>query len=153
MMTTASDSNVRAVAVEGPSTIARRCESDVQYHAFREQVRSRRDSITGRALSRRRLLFTAAIALGTPKRKVAFTVPTGNFGDVFAGYVAARWDFRSTAWCRNNVNDILCAPLRPALTKCAAWSRPRRVMDIQVSSNFERLLFDASGAIRLPSAP
>jgi threonine synthase len=89
--------------------------------------------------------FVAAVALGAPHRKVAFTVPTGNFGDVFAGYVASRMGLpveRLTV--ATNVNDILVRTL------ATGSYEPRHVtattspsMDIQISSNFERLLFDA----------
>ncbi|WP_338445202.1 threonine synthase [Pelagerythrobacter marensis] len=91
--------------------------------------------------------FAAALQLGGPARKVAFAVPTGNFGDVFAGYVAARMGLPvERLVVATNVNDILHRALTDgdysagAVTPTAAPS-----MDIQVSSNFERLLFDAGG--------
>jgi len=95
----------------------------------------------------RRMAFTAAVALGSPHRKVAFTVPTGNFGDVFAGYVAMRMGLpieRLTV--ATNVNDILVRTLETGAYEVrgvTATASPS--MDIQVSSNFERLLFDAYG--------
>jgi threonine synthase len=91
--------------------------------------------------------FAAALQLGAPHRKVAFSVPTGNFGDVFAGYVAARMGLPvERLIVATNVNDILHRALSNgdysagAVTPTAAPS-----MDIQVSSNFERLLFDCGG--------
>ncbi|HLV06952.1 MAG TPA: threonine synthase [Croceibacterium sp.] len=91
--------------------------------------------------------FTAALQLGAPHRKVAFSVPTGNFGDVFAGYVAARMGLPiERLIVATNVNDILHRALSAGdysagqVTPTAAPS-----MDIQVSSNFERLLFDCGG--------
>jgi threonine synthase len=91
--------------------------------------------------------FAAALALGAPARKVAFAVPTGNFGDVFAGYVAARMGLPvERLIVATNVNDILHRALANGdysagtVTPTAAPS-----MDIQVSSNFERLLFDMGG--------
>jgi len=91
--------------------------------------------------------FAAALQLGAPERKVAFSVPTGNFGDVFAGYVAARMGLPvERLIVATNVNDILHRALSEgdysasAVTPTAAPS-----MDIQVSSNFERLLFDLGG--------
>lgn len=91
--------------------------------------------------------FAAALQLGAPARKVAFAVPTGNFGDVFAGYVAARMGLPiERLVVATNVNDILHRALADGdysageVTPTAAPS-----MDIQVSSNFERLLFDAGG--------
>jgi threonine synthase len=91
--------------------------------------------------------FAAAVQLGAPDRKVAFSVPTGNFGDVFAGYVAAQMGLPiERLIVATNVNDILHRALSTGdysaghVTATAAPS-----MDIQVSSNFERLLFDLGG--------
>ncbi len=88
--------------------------------------------------------FYAAIALGAPHREVAFSVPTGNFGDIFAGYVARRMGLPITRLIiATNVNDILVRTLKTSryeITPVAPTSSP--AMDIQVSSNFERLLFD-----------
>ncbi len=91
--------------------------------------------------------FYAAVRLGAPDRPVAFSVPTGNFGDVFAGYVAARMGLPvAKLIVATNVNDILHRALSEGdysvgtVTPTAAPS-----MDIQVSSNFERLLFDLHG--------
>ncbi|WBX85227.1 threonine synthase [Sphingosinicella microcystinivorans] len=88
--------------------------------------------------------FYAAVRLGAPHRAVAFSVPTGNFGDVFAGYVAARMGLPvARLIVATNINDILHRALSAGdysagtVTPTAAPS-----MDIQVSSNFERLLFD-----------
>ncbi len=91
--------------------------------------------------------FAAALQLGGPARKIAFSVPTGNFGDVFAGYVAHKMGLPiERLIVATNVNDILHRALSDGdystseVTPTAAPS-----MDIQVSSNFERLLFDAGG--------
>ncbi|WP_423142944.1 threonine synthase [Parablastomonas sp. CN1-191] len=91
--------------------------------------------------------FAAALQLGAPHRPVAFSVPTGNFGDVFAGYVAAQMGLPiARLIVATNVNDILHRALSAGdysageVTPTAAPS-----MDIQVSSNFERLLFDVGG--------
>ena len=91
--------------------------------------------------------FAAALQLGAPGRKVAFSVPTGNFGDVFAGYVAAQMGLPiERLIVATNVNDILHRALahgdysQGTVTPTEAPS-----MDIQVSSNFERLLFDLGG--------
>jgi len=91
--------------------------------------------------------FYAASQLGGPHRKISFAVPTGNFGDVFAGYVAARMGLPiERLIVATNVNDILHRALSAGdystgtVTPTAAPS-----MDIQVSSNFERLLFDLEG--------
>lgn len=91
--------------------------------------------------------FAAGVQLGAPHREVAFSVPTGNFGDVFAGYVAAQMGLPiERLIVATNVNDILHRALTSGdystgtVTPTAAPS-----MDIQVSSNFERLLFDLGG--------
>ncbi len=91
--------------------------------------------------------FASAVQLGAPHREVAFSVPTGNFGDVFAGYVAAKMGLPvAKLIVATNVNDILHRALTSGdystgtVTPTAAPS-----MDIQVSSNFERLLFDLNG--------
>ena len=91
--------------------------------------------------------FAAALQLGAPARKIAFSVPTGNFGDVFAGYVAAQMGLPiERLIVATNVNDILHRALstgdysQGTVTPTASPS-----MDIQVSSNFERLLFDLGG--------
>jgi threonine synthase len=88
--------------------------------------------------------FSAALALGAPDRKVAFSVPTGNFGNVFAGYVAMRMGLPiERLIVASNSNDILTrffeqgAMQRDVVTPSLSPS-----MDIQVSSNFERLLFE-----------
>ncbi len=91
--------------------------------------------------------FAASLQLGAPERKSAFSVPTGNFGDVFAGHVAARMGLPvERLIVATNVNDILHRALSAgdystdSVTPTAAPS-----MDIQVSSNFERLLYDVGG--------
>lgn len=91
--------------------------------------------------------FASALQLGAPERTVAYSVPTGNFGDVFAGYVAAKMGLPiERLIVATNINDIL----HRALTSgdySAGGVTPTITpsMDIQVSSNFERLLFDAGG--------
>jgi threonine synthase len=148
MMTTPADDNVHALAIEGTFDD---CQALVKalfnHHAFRDRVRlSAVNSINwARIVAQVVYYFTAAVALGAPHRKVAFTVPTGNFGDVFAGYVAMRMGLPvERLVVATNVNDILVRVLATgdyAPRTVTATSSPS--MDIQVSSNFERLLFDA----------
>jgi threonine synthase len=98
--------------------------------------------------------FVSAVALGAPRRPVSFAVPTGNFGDVFAGWVAKRMGLPVERLAiATNANDILPRALatgRYEIGEVQATQSPS--MDIQVSSNFERLLFEAyrrdSAAIR-----
>jgi threonine synthase len=89
--------------------------------------------------------FYAAVRLGAPERPVAFSVPTGNFGDVFAGYVAARMGLPiARLVVATNVNDIVARALATGdYARGTTVPTATPSMDIQVSSNFERLLFDA----------
>ncbi len=150
MMTTVPDSNVHAVAIDGTFDD---CQALVKamfnHHAFRDRVRlSGVNSINwARIVAQAVYYFTAAVALGAPHRKIAFTVPTGNFGDVYAGYVASRMGLPiDRLVVATNVNDILARTFATGayeLRDVMATSSPS--MDIQVSSNFERLLFEAYG--------
>jgi threonine synthase len=150
MMTTAPDQNVHAIAIEGTFDD---CQALVKalfnHHAFRDRVGlSGVNSINfARLVAQAVYYFTAAATLGAPHRKVAFTVPTGNFGDVFGGYVAQRMGLPiDRLVIATNINDILARTLATGayeVREVLATSSPS--MDIQVSSNFERLLFDAHG--------
>jgi threonine synthase len=88
--------------------------------------------------------FYAAIAVGAPSRPVAFSVPTGNFGDIFAGYLASQMGLPiDRLIIATNRNDVL----HRVLTSGRYGRQPLEhslspSMDITVSSNFERLLFD-----------
>jgi threonine synthase len=148
MMTTVEDNNVHALAIAGTFDD---CQAIVKgmfnHHAFRDEVRlSGVNSINwARIVAQTVYYFTAAVALGSPHRKVAFTVPTGNFGDVYAGYVARSMGLPvDRLVIATNVNDILPRTIATGtydLRDVVATSSPS--MDIQVASNFERLLFDA----------
>jgi threonine synthase len=150
MMTTVEDDNVHALAIEGTFDD---CQAIVKamfnHHSFRDQARlSGVNSINwARIVAQVVYYFTAAVALGSPRRKVAFTVPTGNFGDVYAGYVAMRMGLPiDRLVIATNVNDILTRTIATGtydLRHVVPTSSPS--MDIQVASNFERLLFDAYG--------
>src|SRR5882757_5193407 len=149
MMTTAGAANVHALAVEGTFDD---CQAIVKglfnNHRFRDEVSlSGVNSINwARIIAQVVYYFTSAVALGSPSRTVDFTVPTGNFGDIFAGYAAKRMGL-PVRWLRiaANVNDILPRTLKTGIYELRdvhATASPS--MDIQVSSNFERLLFEAS---------
>ena len=147
MMTTPRDDNVHAVAIEGTFDDCQAIVKGLFNHlAFRDRVRlSAVNSINwARIVAQVVYFFVAAVALGAPHRKVAFTVPTGNFGDVFAGYVAMRMGLPvDRLVVATNVNDILVRTLATGdyeLRDVMPTTAPS--MDIQVSSNFERLLFD-----------
>jgi threonine synthase len=148
MMTTRGAANIHALAVEGTFDD---CQAIVKglfnHHGFRDAVSlSGVNSINwARIVAQVVYYFTSAVALGAPARAVDFTVPTGNFGDIFAGFVAKRMGLpirflRIAA----NVNDILPRTLKTGIYEVRevhATTSPS--MDIQVSSNFERLLFEA----------
>jgi len=148
MMTTVEECNISALAIEGTFDDCQALVKAMFNHAdFRERVRlSAVNSINwARIVAQAVYYFAAAVTLGAPHRKVAFTVPTGNFGDVFAGYVAQRMGLPiDRLVIATNVNDILARTLATGaydLRPVVATTSPS--MDIQVSSNFERLLFDA----------
>ena len=147
-MTTAADANVACVAVQGTfddcQAILKGCFQDDQ---FRHAVDlSGVNSINfARIVAQAVYYFTAAVALGAPTRPVAFAVPTGNFGDGFAAYVAHRMGLPiARVIAATNSNDILARAFedgRYARGAVAATQSP--AMDIQVASNFERLYFEA----------
>ena len=146
-MTTPSEANVRALAIAGDFDDAQARVKDMfNDHAFREAMGlAGVNSINwARVLAQAVYYFTAAVALGAPWRKVSFAVPTGNFGDVFAGYVAKRMGLTiDRLVIGTNQNDILHRTLetgRHVKEGVAPSISPS--MDIQISSNFERLLFE-----------
>lgn len=150
MMTTAGAANVHPLAIEGTFDD---CQAIVKglfnHHRFRDQVAlSGVNSINwARVVAQVVYYFTSAVAIGAPGRAVDFTVPTGNFGDIFAGYVAKRMGLPiRTLRIAANVNDILPRTLKTGIYEVRevhATASPS--MDIQISSNFERLLFEAGG--------
>jgi len=149
MMTTPTEGNVHAVAVRGTFDD---CQALVKGmfndHAFRDRTAlSGVNSINwARIAGQITYYFAAAAALGAPHRAVSFAVPTGNFGDIFAGYAAKRMGLPvDKLVIASNVNDILPRTLSSGayeMREVVATTSPS--MDIQVSSNFERYLFEAS---------
>jgi threonine synthase len=149
-MTTVLDANVHNIALEGTFDD---CQNIVKAmfnnHAFRDRVRlSGVNSINwGRIVAQIVYYFTAAVSLGAPHRKVSFTVPTGNFGDIFAGYCARAMGLPiETLVVATNANDILRRTIETGRYDMAGVSATiSPSMDIEISSNFERLLFEAAG--------
>ena len=90
---------------------------------------------------------TSALAHGAPERPVAFSVPTGNFGNIFAGYAARQMGLPiSRLICASNRNDILTRFFESGtMERRSVEPSLSPSMDIQVSSNFERLLFELLG--------
>ena len=149
-MTSVLAPNVRNVALDGTfddcQALVKAMFNDL---AFRDRVKlAAVNSINwARILAQVVYYFTAATALGAPHRAVSFSVPTGNFGDVFAGYVARRMGLPvERLIVATNVNDILDRTLKTGNYRVSGVEpTDAPSMDIQVSSNFERLLFDAYG--------
>jgi threonine synthase len=156
-MTTARDDNIHVIALEGTFDDAQAIlKALFNDKVFRDDV-----SLTGvnsinwaRVLAQIVYYFTSAVALGSPHRPVSFAVPTGNFGDILAGYIAKRMGLPvDRLIVATNENDILARTLgsgRYEVRGVTPTQSPS--MDIQISSNFERLLFEAAhrdaGAVR-----
>ncbi|MBI1493481.1 threonine synthase [Halocynthiibacter styelae] len=149
-MTTPSENNVHALAVKGDfDDCQARLKDMFNDHAFRDEVGlAGVNSINwGRVLAQVVYYFSSAVSLGAPHREVSFTVPTGNFGDIFAGYIAKKMGLPiKELVIATNQNDILHRTMETgAYTKEGVSPSISPSMDIQVSSNFERALFDAYG--------
>lgn len=149
-MTTVLAPNVHNIAIDGSFDDA---QAMVKRLFGDEEARSQVTLSAVNSINWARLMaqvvyyFYAAVRLGGPDRPIAFSVPTGNFGDVFAGYVAAQMGLPiAKLVVATNVNDILHRALTNgdySAGTVTATATPS--MDIQVSSNFERLLFDLAG--------
>jgi threonine synthase len=150
MMTTAREENVHAVAIEGTfddcQDLVKAMFNDL---AFRDRLRlGAVNSINwGRVIAQVGYYLAAAAALGSPHRPMLFSVPTGNFGDIFAGYCARAMGLpMERLVIATNENDILYRAWSTGLytlSDVVATTSPS--MDIQISSNFERFLFEAVG--------
>ncbi len=149
-ITSAPESNVRAFAVSGDFDA---CQTLVK-QAFRDADFAREMNLTAvnsinivRILAQAVYYFAAASALGSPGRKVAFAVPSGNFGDAFAGWTARAMGLPIVELlvCTNQ-NDILPRAFATGVYERGAVQPTQSpAMDIQVASNFERLVFEALG--------
>ncbi len=146
-MTTIADSNVHSIALEGTFDD---CQNIVK-NLFADTEFKKSYNITAvnsinwaRILAQVVYYFYAALQLGAPARTVSFCVPTGNFGDIYAGYVAKKMGLPiNQLIIATNRNDILARCLESGIygMKTVEPSLSPS-MDIQISSNFERLLFD-----------
>jgi threonine synthase len=149
-MTTPEEPNVHAIAVDGTFDD---CQNIIKALFNNLGLRDELQLAGVNSINWARLMaqvvyyFSAGAALGAPARRLAFAVPTGNFGDVFAGHVAARmWLAVDRLVVATNVNDILARTVatgRYSPLGVTATSSPS--MDIQISSNFERLLLELAG--------
>lgn len=147
-MTSSGFSNVHALSIEGNfddcQNLVKGMFNDLE---FRDSISlSGVNSINwGRIMSQVVYYFSAALSLGAPDRAVSFTVPTGNFGDIFAGYVAKKMGLPiDQLIIATNDNDILARTLDSGAYEMRGVEQTTSPsMDIQISSNFERLLFEA----------
>ncbi len=146
-MTTTIAPNVFNIALEGTFDD---CQSIVKALFADEDFRSKHNLSAVNSINWARIMaqivyyFRAALALGAPDREVSFAVPTGNFGNIFAGYVAKRMGLPiKKLILGSNENDILPRFLETGIMeKREVKPSISPSMDIQVSSNFERLLFE-----------
>ncbi len=146
-MTTVASGNVHNIALEGTFDD---CQDMVKAMFADETFRDRHNLSAVNSINWARIMaqivyyFWTALSLGAPDRKFVYAVPTGNFGNVYAGYAAKKMGLPISKFVvGSNANDILTrffnggemvmAPVQPTLSPS---------MDIQISSNFERLLFD-----------
>ena len=149
-MTTPTDANIHALAMDGDFDDCQAKLKDMfNDFEFRDGVKlAGVNSINwARVLAQVVYYFSTAVSLGAPDREISFTVPTGNFGDIFAGYIAKKMGLPiGQLVIATNQNDILHRTLETgAYTKEGVTPSISPSMDIQVSSNFERALFDAYG--------
>jgi len=147
-MTTAGEANVACVSVDGTFDD---CQAILKTMFGDDQFRSAVDLSGVNSINFARIAaqavyyFTAAVALGAPHRGVAFTVPTGNFGDAFAGWVAKRMGLPITGiLVATNSNDIVARAFETGrYARGGVMPTQSPAMDIQVASNFERLYFES----------
>lgn len=146
-MTTATEDNVACVAVSGTFDD---CQAIVK-QAFQDQALRQAVDLSGvnsinfaRIAAQAVYYFTTAVALGAPHRPVSFCVPSGNFGDAFAGYVALKMGLPvSRIVAATNSNDILARAFETGrYVRGAVQATISPAMDIQSASNFERLYFE-----------
>lgn len=149
-MTTIPNQNVHALALDGTfddcQAIVKQLFGDA---AFRSEI----DLVAVNSINWARILaqvvyyFYAALKIGAPHKRISFSVPTGNFGDIFAGYIAQRMGLPiSRLIIASNRNDILTRALDTGVYGMhGVHPTLSPSMDIEVSSNFERLLFDLYG--------
>ena len=150
-MTTVADANVHAIAIDGSFDD---CQALVKGLFGNRRLRRTLSLAAVNSINWARIVaqtayyFTASVALGGRARAPSFCVPTGNFGDIFAGFVASEMGLPiERLVIATNSNDILARALqtgRYELRDVVPTASPS--MDIQISSNFERLLWQASAS-------
>ncbi len=150
-MTTVLEDNVHNIAMEGNfddcQNMVKASFGDQSFLPEGRQLVAVNSINWARIMAQIVYYFYAGLALGAPARPVAFSVPTGNFGDIFAGYLAKKMGLPiDQLIIGTNANDILhrCISDNDHSKKELIHSLSPS-MDIMVSSNFERLLFDLYG--------
>ena len=147
-MTTVLDSHVFNVAVEGNfddcQAIVKACFTDQSFLPDGRQLVAVNSINWARIMAQIVYYFYAALQLGAPDRPISFSVPTGNFGDIFAGYLAKRMGLPiDRLIIATNQNDILHRVLSANdYSKHQLEHTLSPSMDIMISSNFERMMFD-----------
>jgi threonine synthase len=149
-MTTTGEANVHAMEVEGTFDD---CQDLVKSLFADGELRRRVNLLAVNSINWVRVLaqvvyyFYAALRLGAPGARVNFCVPTGNFGDIFAGYIARQMGLpMGKLIIATNSNDILARALSTGTyDQRGVHASLSPSMDIQIASNFERLLFDLYG--------
>jgi len=149
-MTTVEAANAHAIAIEGTFDD---CQDLVKELFADDKLRSTLNLAAVNSINWARIAaqtvyyFAAGAALGAPQRPMSFSVPTGNFGNVYAGHIARRMGLPvERLIIGTNRNDILARYLASGdMTIASVEPSLSPSMDIQVSSNFERLLFELKG--------
>ena len=147
-MTTVTGDNIFNIAIEGNFDQAQ----DMVKASFGDQsfLRGERKLVAVNSINWARIMaqivyyFYSSLNLGGPLRPMAYSVPTGNFGDIFAGYMAKKMGLPiEQLIIATNENDVLHRLMANNLYKVESLKHTiTPSMDIAVSSNFERLLFD-----------
>lgn len=155
-MTTVSGDNINNLAIDGNfddcQQIVKQAFSDQSFLPAGYQLVAVNSINWARIMAQIVYYFYAALRLGaSEKNPVSFSVPTGNFGDIYAGFLAKKMGLNiNKLIIATNENDILARFL-----KSNDYSKSEMVetispsMNIQVSSNFERLLFDGHKAKKM----
>ena len=151
-MTTVLADNVFNIALEGNFDDCQNIvKASFQNQAFLPQINGVDRQLVainsinwGRIMAQIGYYFYSALALGAPQRSVSYSVPTGNFGDIYAGYLAKQMGLPiEQLVVATNANDILHRCIsQNDYSKQSLKHTLSPSMDIMVSSNFERLLFD-----------
>ncbi len=147
-MTTVLDSNVHNIAIQGNfddcQDMVKKCFADQSFLPENTRLVAVNSINWARITAQIVYYFHAALALGAPEQPVSFSVPTGNFGDIFAGYIARGMGLPvEKLIVATNNNDILHRFFQNNdYRKETLHQTLSPSMDIMVSSNFERLLFD-----------